>query len=239
MKLIVLTDVHANLPALEAALETIRIEGYDRLVHTGDVVGIGPFPAECLDLLLCQPDVQLVMGNHDAWFANGFPIPHPHWMRADEVTHHLWSHAQLDARLRDVVAQWPYVLEQEYMGIRTVFLHYGLTEAGQDFVRIRREPTVSDLEQIFAGYTTARLVFYGHHHPSSDLEGRARYINPGSMGCCDQAVARYCVVTIAEEQVHIEHRAIPYDDTKLFKAFEQRAVPDRALIYRAFFGGRF
>ena len=41
MRIVVLTDVHGNLPALGAALAVIRGEGYDAIVHTGDAVGIG------------------------------------------------------------------------------------------------------------------------------------------------------------------------------------------------------
>ena len=66
MRVVVITDVHANLPALKAVLESIRVEGYDALVHTGDAIAIGPYPAECLDLLLGVPNIRFVMGNHDA-----------------------------------------------------------------------------------------------------------------------------------------------------------------------------
>jgi len=52
MKIVVITDTHANLPALEALLKAVRTEGYDAIFHTGDAIAIGPYPAECLDLLL-------------------------------------------------------------------------------------------------------------------------------------------------------------------------------------------
>lgn len=61
MKLVVFSDVHANLPALEAALERIRYEGYDLLLHLGDAIGIGPQPAECLELLLQTPNIRFVL----------------------------------------------------------------------------------------------------------------------------------------------------------------------------------
>lgn len=73
MRLVVLTDLHGNLPALEAALTEIDRDGYDLLAHTGDAVGIGPFPAECLDRLLGLKNALLLTGNHDAWFASGLP----------------------------------------------------------------------------------------------------------------------------------------------------------------------
>ena len=105
MRLAVLTDIHANLPALGAALTVIRQHGYDLLVHTGDAISIGPFPAECLDILLGLPRARLLMGNHDAWFVEGLPTPQPSWMSDSEGLHQRWTHAQLDPALRMTIAQ--------------------------------------------------------------------------------------------------------------------------------------
>ncbi len=75
MKIAVLTDVHGNLPALQAVLRAIRREDADAIFRTGDAIGIGPFPAECLELLLSTSVVHLTCGNHDAWFSSGIPEP--------------------------------------------------------------------------------------------------------------------------------------------------------------------
>jgi predicted phosphodiesterase len=85
MKIIVMTDAHANLPALQAALAAIQAEGYDQLVHTGDAIAIGPYPAESLDLLLATPNIRFTKGNHDQWFAEGLPNPIPDKPRRDIV----------------------------------------------------------------------------------------------------------------------------------------------------------
>lgn len=74
-RIAVITDAHANLPALDAALAAIRGDGVAAVYHTGDAIGIGPFPAEVLDRLLHEPRMRSVMGNHDAWFAFGLPCP--------------------------------------------------------------------------------------------------------------------------------------------------------------------
>ena len=100
----VCTDAHANLPALRAALTAIDRLGVDAIYHTGDLIGIGPYPAECLDLLLRRADARCLMGNHDAWFAFGLPAPRPPWMSEGEWEHQQWVHAQLDASLRATVA---------------------------------------------------------------------------------------------------------------------------------------
>ena len=238
MRIAVLTDVHANLPALRAALESIRAEGYDAIFHTGDAIAIGPFPSECLDLLLATPNVHFVAGNHDSYFVSGLPTPQPAWMSDGEVQHQHWTHSRLNPQIRPVLAAWPYVLELDLDGVRTAFVHYALTPSGQDFQPVMRDATAAELDKMFEPQD-AQLVFYGHNHLQSDLKGRARYVNPGSLGCNSKALARYCVIEIRGRQYQVEHHSVPYDDGALPKAFEQRAVPEREFIYRAFFGGRF
>ncbi|OGO04897.1 MAG: hypothetical protein A2Y73_00955 [Chloroflexi bacterium RBG_13_56_8] len=238
MKIVVITDVHANLPALQAALESIRTEGYDLIFHTGDAIGAGPHPAECLALLLDAPNLQFVMGNHEAYLVDGLPMPQPDWMSDGEVEHHLWTHACLDVQIRSVIAKWPYVLEYEFESVKTTFVHYGLAPSGREFQSISRRATAADWDAMFTAHDTS-LIFYGHDHRASDVEGRARYVNPGSLGCYRQAVARYCVAEFQRGQCSVTHHVVPYDDTELRKAFEERGVPDREFIYRAFFGERF
>ena len=70
MRIAVITDAHANLPALKAALESIRAEGYDALFHTGNAITIGPYPAECLELLLNTPNTHFVMRNYESYSEN-------------------------------------------------------------------------------------------------------------------------------------------------------------------------
>lgn len=69
--------------------------------------------------------------------------------------------------------------------------------------------------------------------------GLARYLIPGSLGCCQTAVARYFAVTLHQGAYSVEHRAIPYDDGSLWEAYLARQVWDRNAINRYFFGSRF
>ncbi len=64
MRVAVLTDIHANLPALEAVLEAIDEAGIERRWSLGDVVGYGAQPDECARLVSDRCDLSLV-GNHD------------------------------------------------------------------------------------------------------------------------------------------------------------------------------
>nr|BBH87579.1 hypothetical protein KTC_23300 [Thermosporothrix sp. COM3] len=231
IRIAIFTDIHANLPALQATLHAIKQEGCDMMVHTGDVISIGPYPAETLDLFLQQPNLTAIMGNHDAYFAFG----PPEWAKEDE--HLNWTHQMLDPQLRSLVARWPYRVQQTIEGVRLTFLHYGLTPEGDNFLPIVQEPTPAAMDQLFKD-ESADLLFYGHHHPFSDMLGKARYVNPGSLGCYTHAIARYAMLTIQNGRYTLQHKTVTYDDSELLRAFEQRQVAERELILQSFFGGR-
>ncbi len=236
MKIAVITDAHANLPALEAALRGIDREGCDLLVHTGDAIGIGPHPREVLDVLLSRPDTQLLMGNHDEWFAHGLPEPQPSWMSHEEVEHQGWVHAQFDRAQRVAVAGWPFALELDLGPLTVTFCHYPRLADGSRFADIVREPVSADLDRLFGGNRSG-VIFYGHHHPVSDLQGRARYVNPGALGCSTEAMARYAILDITANgtwEIHL--RSEPYDRSGLVAEYERRHIPARSTILRIFHG---
>jgi predicted phosphodiesterase len=64
MRVAVISDIHANLHALEAVLTDIEAEATDEIWCLGDVVGYGPKPNECADLVRDHAAIVLV-GNHD------------------------------------------------------------------------------------------------------------------------------------------------------------------------------
>lgn len=229
----ILSDVHGNLPALAAALAAIARLRCDAIYHLGDAIGIGPFPAECLDRLREACPGRLVFGNHDAWFAFGLPSPQPPWMSDAQVAHQRWIHAQIDPALRSTVAAWPLQLKRTLGGTTLSFVHYGLRPGG-DWAPIVNDPLPDDLDRLFANHQ-ADLILFGHDHAPLDRRGRARYVNPGSLGCSPESVARFVVVDSGADGYKVEHHAVPYDAATLFAAFERRHVPERHFIYRAFF----
>jgi diadenosine tetraphosphatase ApaH/serine/threonine PP2A family protein phosphatase len=62
----VISDIHANLPALEAVLDEIDGLGIGHILCCGDIVGYGPHPRECVELLR-ERKIPSVMGNHDLY----------------------------------------------------------------------------------------------------------------------------------------------------------------------------
>ena len=63
VKRALISDIHSNLEALEAVLADIRSQGITEIFCLGDIIGYGPNPRECIDLVMkCQ---MCLLGNHD------------------------------------------------------------------------------------------------------------------------------------------------------------------------------
>jgi predicted phosphodiesterase len=65
MRYAIISDIHGNLAALEQVLQQIDAIGVDQIVCLGDVVGYGPFPNECCEIIQDKGDICL-LGNHDS-----------------------------------------------------------------------------------------------------------------------------------------------------------------------------
>lgn len=65
MKYLILSDIHANTPALDAVLAFVRRKRWDRTVVLGDVVGYGAEPNQAIETVRSQKRLAVVRGNHD------------------------------------------------------------------------------------------------------------------------------------------------------------------------------
>lgn len=230
MKIIVFTDTHANLPALRAFTREIKREGYDAAFHTGDAVGLGPWPAETLDLLEEIPRLHLLAGNHDAWMCGGVPKGSARWLE----DHYGWLAGQVSRRHITAASAWPFLSEHELAGVRAAFVHYALSACGTRVSLPISEQIAVDLDALI-GRHSSLLVFHGHRHKPSDLKGKVRYINPGSLGCWHKPAARYAIASFHKGKVSIQHKAVPYDWDALVKGFAAKKVPDAARILGSYF----
>ena len=233
MQIGIITDIHANLPAFEAALK--RLNDCDQIFHVGDLVGIGPYPLECMELALSHSNLFCIMGNHDYWYAHGIPGPKLRRMSPGEVQHQEWTHKQLGEKFKNVVKKWPFSQNTVIEGVDLEFRHYGLNEEKNWFQPIIKSPTATDMDHLFADVgEETNVVFFGHHHPFCNLTGERKYINPGALGCNDKAQARGAILEIDAEGYQVHFFEENYDDTALFEAFETRQVPERAFIKKIF-----
>jgi predicted phosphodiesterase len=94
MRVLILSDIHANLIALETVLSDAAGE-YDTIWCLGDVVGYGPRPNECIDLMRSKAEF-CVMGNHD-WAVLGRPGVNVDDFNPQARQAVMWTRAQLTA----------------------------------------------------------------------------------------------------------------------------------------------
>ncbi len=234
MSIAVITDVHGNLPALQAVLKEVERIGCDLVYHTGDSIAIGPFPGECLQLLLDRADTRMVMGNHERYLANGIPQPPPSYMSSGELEHQIWVRSELDEKQKAQVKSLPYIAIHEFNGLKVGFVHGRMREDGYDFSNV---PVggVEELDRYFS-FIPADIVFYGHIHTSSRKKGIKEYVNPGSAGCSKDSLARFALLRIDGGSYSLNSCKVPYDKSVVLAELERRRVPDRDFIAKVFYG---
>ena len=104
MRYLVLTDIHANLEALDACLAHARLRGYDRALVLGDVVGYGPDPNAVVQAVQSLQPVAIVRGNHDK-VACGIEPPDGFNPAAKQAV--VWTYGELTPAHREWLAGLP------------------------------------------------------------------------------------------------------------------------------------
>jgi putative phosphoesterase len=176
MRVAVLSDIHGNLPALEATLEVVARERPDLIVVCGDVAS-GPLPVETLDLLMDLRDARFLHGNADralvaAYDGTSKPaLPGP---GAD------WCAAQLTRTHRDFLASFPDTVRLEIDGLGRVLFCHGSPRSD---LEIMTAATPDERLREYTSGVDADVVVCGHTHMQFDRSvGRVRVVNPGSVG---------------------------------------------------------
>ncbi|HET7419742.1 MAG TPA: metallophosphoesterase family protein [Candidatus Dormibacteraeota bacterium] len=177
MRLAVISDVHGNLPALEAVLAEIRREKPDLIVSCGDVAS-GPMPAETIELLMTLRDVRFVRGNADDGLIDEFdgkppaPLPGPF---AD------WCARQITREQRDFLASFDDTVAIDSVdGVGRVLFCHATPKNNTDIFTV--ETPADGVRRLF-GEVDANLVVCGHTHMQFDrmIDG-LRVVNSGSVG---------------------------------------------------------
>lgn len=153
MKLAILSDIHANLEALEACLEHARRQGAEGHVYLGDLVGYGADPHACLEIIRdhAQRGALVLRGNHDEAALGGLCAEMQPVARESAI----WTRRQLSAEERIFLESLPLEAVRE----DCCFVHASAAEpAAWEYVVGR----ASVLRCLAA--TTARIICIGHVH---------------------------------------------------------------------------
>ncbi len=168
MIIAILSDIHANLEALDAVTSAAEDAGAEVFACLGDVVGYGPDPAACLDAVRELCDV-VVMGNHDLAVVTGDGSG---YLPDDGRTAAMAHHAGLDEERLRWLATLP--LKTEAHG--ATFVH----ASPDDPAGWHRLDSYPVLRAQFDAFTT-NICFVGHSHVPGVVGDRvgALHVRPG------------------------------------------------------------
>ncbi|HLM35353.1 MAG TPA: metallophosphoesterase family protein [Gaiellaceae bacterium] len=231
MRVAVVSDIHANLPALEAVLAAIDEEAPDELWCLGDVVGYGPNPNECVAVVRERADVCL-SGNHDLAVLGALPIED---FSPDAATSARWSASVLDDDSRSFLALLP-SLAPRY---RAQLFHASARDPVWEYVLTEEAASAS------LALTDAPVVLVGHSHVALSvteerggvtggaapegtevpLEGRRWLLNPGSVGQPRDRDPRAAWLLIDFDAGWAAFRRVRYPIDRTQEAIRARGLP--------------
>lgn len=237
MKYCIFGDIHANLEAFYAVLETAQELGVDRYVCLGDIVGYNANPAECVSLVQQLNCEVVIRGNHDEMAGGDMGVFgfNPEAARAI-----LWTRSRLSPEQREWLNSRPM---QASLGNRATVVHATLDNPhmwGYVFDRLSASTSIS--------YQFTPVCFYGHTHVPimfekfGDVKEGARYtrvelkpgrkylFNAGSVGQPRDGDPRAAFVTFDPDEKVVELHRVEYDIQVCQKKILDAGLPERLAL---------
>ncbi len=242
MRYALLSDIHANLPALEAVLEDVRTRrGVDAIYHLGDLVGYAPWPNEVVALLR-RSGISGVAGNYDSTVATDYK--HCGCRYEDPVQEALshesyaWTRAHVSAETKGALGALPFRID---------LMPLGGHQAGPRVVLVHGTPTLNtvywteDRSDEFclkmarhAGLKAGDAIAFGHTHLPwhREIEG-IHFVNTGSVGRPKDGDWRagYAQVDIGEGPLRVEMIRVAYELDRAARAILDSELPDAFAAY--------
>ncbi|MGZ8782147.1 MAG: metallophosphoesterase family protein [Gaiellaceae bacterium] len=165
MRIAVLSDVHSNLRALEAVLEEIDAGGFDGIWFLGDLVGYGPKPNECAELLR-ERGALCLAGNHDLVVLGKIPIDA---FGGEAGAAARWTQTVLEADARSYLDG----LEPQANAPGAALYHGSPRDPVWDYV------LSDEVARASLALTSAPLVLVGHSHVALEIAGDVNEVSGG------------------------------------------------------------
>ncbi|MFL5634642.1 MAG: metallophosphoesterase family protein [Gemmatimonadaceae bacterium] len=222
MRYALISDIHANLPALRAVLADIdERSDVDATYHLGDLTGYAPWPNEVVALLR-ERAIQGIAGNYDSTLATdykhcGCRADTPH----DEELSHLsyeWTRTHVTAETKQYLASLPFRLDLRPLGGHVAGPTITLVHGNQTLntVYVTEDRTDSFLSKMGAalGARAEDAICFGHtHKPWQRVVDGIQFINTGSVGRPKDGDWRACYVLLAVgvSGAQVEFVRVSYD----------------------------
>jgi protein phosphatase len=204
MKLLIVSDIHANLEALQAVLA----EPHDALWVLGDLVNYGPNPSEVVELVRAHASL-VVQGNHDYAIGSGSDPRCSDAFREMARAMQEYTEPLLDADQRAFLRNLPRTAARTIDGYRFFLCHATPTEPLFQYCRAEPAQWAPEIEGI-----QADIVLTGHTHLPFTLNlEKLRIVNPGSVGQPKHGAPMACYALWENGRLSLQSRRYPVEET--------------------------
>ncbi len=228
MNVLIFSDIHSNLEALNAVLSR---EKFDKAVFLGDIVDYGPNPGEVLDIVLRETDY-IVQGNHDYAAGTGedcncAPAMHDlSVLTRNEITLKLLGKNDL-TKLRDLERK----LEFEIDGRKFFIVHASPNDPlfgymfSTEAEMVWKKPELKQFDYVMVGHTHFPMFY------------RGKIINPGSSGQPRDGKWRPMYAILDTESGDLTFKRFSYDKEKMLSKLEFQLIrfPEKYKCLRALY----
>lgn len=235
MRIALISDVHANLPALEAVLEDIDRRGVDAAYHVGDLVGYAPWPDETVALIR-ERGIAGVAGNYDSTVATHYKHCGCKYEDAkqEELSHlsYAWTLEHTSDETKHILGELPFRLDVRLggghqSGPSLILVHGTPTLNTMYWTEDRPDSFCTKMAQL-AGASAGDVIAFGHTHKPwhRTVEG-VHFVNTGSVGRPKDGDWRagYVMLTIDDQSIGVAFRRVEYDVDRAAEAIEASTLP--------------
>jgi len=219
MRFAIISDIHANIEALNAFFESIDSNPVDKIICLGDIVGYNANPNECIDLIRAKKIASL-MGNHDSRAAGLEDLSEFNLLAADAIR---WTQGVLTEQNKEYLAKLPRYLRvpKGFYAVHgsindTDRYIYGAADALRNFKLLDK---VRGLTICFFGHTHVPISYLGLNDSVRmnldnviNVKKGANYlINPGGLGQSRDKDPRGSYAIYDTEAAEVSFHRIEYD----------------------------
>lgn len=218
MKLLIVSDIHGNWPAMESVLHAEP--NCSAVAFCGDVVDYGPFPVECIDWLDERADY-LVRGNHDNALAFDLDCRCMGSFREFSLATRAWHGTLVDEDRRDFLRQFPTIDSFDWYGRRFLMAH--ATPQGDMYEYLPQAQWGERVTDIDVEY-----VLLGHTHVQGMQSlGKTTVVNPGSVGLARDGAGEACYAVFDGETMAL--KPVPYDVERTIAGLRDSPLPKHVI----------
>ena len=237
MRYALISDIHANLPALDAVLAAIGRRGdIDATYHLGDLVGYAPWPNEVVSRLR-ERGIAGIAGNYDSTVASGYKHCGCRYedptQEAQSHESYAWTRAHVSLETKAFLGSLPFRLDVRPLGGHvagpTLILVHGTPINNVTYWTEDRPDSFCSKMAIAAGASGGDVIAFGHtHKPWHRVVDGVYFVNTGSVGRPKDGDWRAGFVVIefgAGNAVSVEFARVAYDVESTARAILDGSLP--------------